>query len=44
MLTYLANGELDHDSCEATVSTEAANHDVEREARIRELIIKQTNS
>ena len=26
--SLLANGELDHDSCEATVSTEGANHDI----------------
>jgi len=24
----LASGELDHDSCEAAVSTEGANHDI----------------
>ena len=24
----MANGEVDHDSCEATVSTEGANHDI----------------
>jgi len=24
----LTNGELDHDSCEATVSTEGADHDI----------------
>ena len=28
MLAYLANGEFDHDRCEATVSTIGANHDV----------------
>ena len=27
MLAYLANGEFDHDRCEATVSTVGANHD-----------------
>ena len=28
MLAGLANGEFDHDSCEATVSTKGANHDI----------------
>ena len=28
MLAGLANGEFDHDSCEATASTVGANHDI----------------
>ena len=39
MLACLANGEVDYDSCEATLSTEGANHDIMKQNHLRASVI-----